>query len=489
MPSVKLHTSLSQRLILTPQLKQRIDMLAMTKIELLDAINQELQENPVLEEIIEPIADTKQSLSNTEQEEFGVPLREPHQEMSEPAAPTETASNDPFDQIDFGSFFQDYLDPGPRTPQGEVRDDEPSLLEKLTPDRVSLCDHIIWQLRLCGLPEEMFVMAEAIIGNLNEDGYLDATIEEVAELGPWPVALVEQALVVVQSLDPPGIGARDLRECLLLQLKERGWGECLAAQLVAEHLEDLHPRRLPDLAKRLGLSMEALAAEIEKIQQLDPRPGRNYTSAEPQYIVPEVSIVKIGDEYRLVFNDDEVPRLRISPTYRRMLEGNDVSKEVRDFVRERFRGALELLKNIEHRKRAIYRVCEAIVRRQRDFLDFGAEYLKPMLLKDIAEELHLSLSTISRVVNNKYMETPQGVMELRRFFTEGLTRDDGLVISTRVIKLRIKELVDREDPRNPLTDDDIVNILGRSGIRLSRRTVTKYRKLMSLPSSRDRRAH
>jgi len=479
---------LSQRLILTPQLKQRIDMLAMTKLELVEAISQELQENPVLEEIMEPITDAKQSLSNTEQEEFGLQLRESNHETGEPDPLEHEPPTDPFDQIDFGSFFQDYLDPAPRTPQREVREDEPSLLEKLTPSRESLYDHLVWQLSLCGLSDEEFAIAEAIVGNLNGDGYLEATVEEVAALGPCPVEAVEKALALVQSLDPSGVGARDLRECLLLQLKDRGWDQCLAATLVAEHLEDLQPRRLPDLAKTLNLSLEEVEAEVERIQRLNPRPGRNYTSAQPQYIVPEVSIVKIGDEYRLVFDDDGMPRLRISPTYRRMLEGTEVSKEVRDFVRQRFRGALELLKNIEHRKRAIYRVCEAIVRRQRDFLDYGPQYLKPMLLKDIAEELHLSLSTISRVVNNKYMETPQGVMELRRFFTEGLTRDDGREISTRVVKLRIKELIEREDSRNPLTDDDVVNILGRTGIRLSRRTVTKYRKLMGIESSRERRA-
>lgn len=488
MPSVKLHTSLSQRLILTPQLKQRIDMLAMTKIELVEAINQELQENPVLEEVIEPVTDGQQSLSSTEREEFSLHPRESEAETGEPITPEHQAPQDPFDQIDFGSFFQDYLDPAPRTPQGEVRGDEPSLLEKLTPTRESLYDHLIWQLSLCGLSDDEFDIAEALVGDLNEDGYLEATLEEIAALGPWPVEAVEKALALVHSLDPPGIGARDLRECLLLQLKERGWDQCLAATLVAEHLEDLQPRRLPELAKKLNLTLEEVEAEMEKIHQLNPRPGRSYTATEPQYVTPEVSIVKIGDEYRLVFNDDELPRLRISPTYRRMLEGTDVSKEVRDFVRERFRGALELLKNIEHRKRAIYRVCEAIVRRQRDFLDFGPQYLKPMLLKDIAEELHLSLSTISRVVNNKYVETPQGVIELRRFFTEGLIRDDGREISTRVVKLRIKELIEREDARNPLTDDDIVDILGRNGIRLSRRTVTKYRKGLGLASSRDRRA-
>ncbi len=485
MPSIKFQANLSQRLILTAQLKQRIDMLAMTKLELLNLINQQLQENPVLEEVTEPITDAQQSLSATERDEFPTPAQQSPSETNDASSSESPA--DPFDHIDFDSFFQEYLAPGPRTPQSEVREEDSSLLEKLTPQRENLYDHLMWQLRLCGLPEETLVIAEAIIGNLNQDGYLEATLEEIAAMGPWPMEAVREALAVVQSLDPPGVGARDLRECLLLQLKERGWENTLAATLVADHMEELRRRQLPELAKKLHLPLDVIEAELARIQQLDPRPARNYDPTVPQYITPEVSIVKIGDEYRLIFNDDGMPHLRISPTYQRMLEGTDVSKEVRDFVRERFRSALELIRNIEHRKRAIYRVCEAIVRRQRDFLDYGPEYLKPMLLKDIAEELHLSLSTISRVVNNKYVETPQGIMELRRFFTEGLTRDDGREISTRVIKLRIKTLIEREDPRRPLTDDEIVNILARDGIRLSRRTVTKYRKLMGIPSSRDRR--
>jgi RNA polymerase sigma-54 factor len=486
MSSVKLYTGLSQRLVLTPQLKQRIDMLAMTKVELLETISQELQENPVLEEVTEIIPDVELELTRTEDDRFAAEVHELSDEPVESHSAEERAAEDPFDQIDFGSFFQDYLDPAPRTSEREPYEEEGSLLEKLTPARESLYDHLMWQLRLVGLSDEELAVAEAIVGNINEDGYLDATLEEIAAMGPCPIEAVEKSLEIVQQLDPPGIGARNLQECLLLQLNEHEWQDQLAFRLVTEHLEDLQRNRLPDLAKTLNLPLEDILAEIELIRQLDPWPGRTYTAAEPQYIVPEASIVKIGDEYRLIFNDEGVPRLRISPTYRRMLEGNTVPKEARDFVREKFRGAVELLKNIEHRKRAIYRVCEAIVRRQREFLDHGIEHLKPMLLKDIAEELSLSLSTVSRVVNNKYVETPQGITELRRFFTEGMMREDGQAISTRVIKLRIRKLIEQESGQKPLTDDDIVNVLEREGIRLSRRTVTKYRKQMNLPSSRAR---
>jgi RNA polymerase sigma-54 factor len=334
--------------------------------------------------------------------------------------------------------------------------------------------------------EEVRQAAEAIIGCLNSDGYLEATLEEIQALGGWSEDVVERALALVQSLDPPGIGARDLRECLLLQLRARGWEDRLAARLVRDHLWELHPHRLPELAERLGLPLETVREELELIRQLDPRPGRNLGAAPPAYILPEASIVKVENRYVIVFHDEDMPSLRIAPYYRRLLQNTTLSKEVRDFVRERFRSAVELLRNIEHRRRAIYRVCEAIIRRQRDFLDYGPEHLKPMLLKDIAAELGLSLSTVSRIVSNKYIDTPQGLIELRRFFTEGVRKENGEQISTRVLKLRLQKLIEQEDPRAPLTDDDVVRLLEREGIRLSRRTVTKYRKQLGIPSSRDR---
>ncbi len=484
----KLYTSLSQRLVLTPQLKQRIDMLAMTKMELVEAINRELQENPVLDETVEAAPPSDQSLMRTEDDVPAAPttIEAP---ASEPTTPEATA--DPFAEIDYGSFFQDYLDPGYRTSQSyEDREDEPSLLEKLTPNRTALADYLMeqWQF-LTPMAQDLRDIAEAIIGNLNEDGYLEATLEEIMSMGGWPIPSVEATLSVIQGMDPAGVGARDLRECLLIQLRRENQENRLAYRLVSEHLGDLHQRhRLPELAKSLGVTLETLLSEMEVIRSLEPCPGRNYAAVRPQYIAPEVAIVKVGAQYKIVFNDDGLPHLRLNSSYRRLLESNGLSKEARDFIKEKLRSAIELLKNVEHRKRAIYRVCEAMVRRQSEFLEMGMEHLRPMLLKDIAEELSLSLSTISRVVNHKYVETPQGIMELRRFFTEGTTRNDGEEISTRVIKLQIKRLIESEDPHAPLTDDDIVQVLDREGIKLSRRTITKYRKQMVIPSSRDRRA-
>jgi RNA polymerase sigma-54 factor len=479
MPPVRLTQGLAQRLALTPQLKQRIDLLAMTKLELLAVIRQELRENPVLEEVIEPVPSVEDSLLNTERES---------RPSGADAAEVGPTSKDPFEEVDFGDFFHNYLDPAPRTTWGEPPpEDDASLLEKLTPSRPSLYEALWEQLRLIAPPDEdVRRAAEAIIGCLNSDGYLEATVEEIKALGGWSDEVVERALALVHSLDPPGIGARDLRECLLLQLRARGWEDRLAARLVREHLWELQPHRLPELAHRLGVPLETLREELEVIRHLDPRPGRNLGAAPPTYIVPEASIVKVDDRYVILFNEDGLPQLRINAYYRRLLRSEHLPKETRDFVRERLRSAIELLKNIEHRRRAIYRVCEAIVRRQRDFLDYGPEHLKPMLLKDIAAELGLSLSTVSRIVSNKYIDTPQGLIELRRFFTEGVRKENGEQISTRVLKLRLQKLIEHEDPRAPLTDDDLVRLLEREGIRLSRRTVTKYRKQLGIPSSRDR---
>jgi len=488
MGQVKVFQGVSQRLILTPQLKQRIDMLAMTKLELLEVINRELQENPVLEEVEEKIPVAADELRSTEKD-FELALPSASCTEKGEGEEVEPKPKDPFEETDFDNFFEEYLDPAPRTERAELGDDTFSLLEKLTPGRLSLYDELMSQLSLARPQrEEVREAAEAIIGSINSDGYLEASLEELMALGGWSEEVVQQALEIVQSFDPPGIGARTLKECLLLQLQAKGWGDRLAAQLVSHHLEDLQRQRLVELAKALEIPLEQLLEEVELIRQLDPKPGRSLGGANPQYIVPEVSIVKIGDEYSVILNEDGVPQLRISPYYRRLLRSDSASKEARDFVREKFRMAVELLRNVEHRKRAIYRVCKAIARRQKDFLDHGIEHLKPMLLKDIAAELGLSLSTISRVVNNKYIDTPQGIIELRRFFTEGMTKENGEEVSTRVVKLKIKKHVEEEEVDAPLTDDDIVKILSREGVKISRRTVTKYRKQLGIPSSRDRHA-
>ena len=540
--SLKLTTSLSQRLVLTPQLRQRIEMLQMTTLELTDLIQQQILENPVLEEvatqeevgelaekILDHLAsadpgaapDEPQRLEAAEPE-LGSPssngsgdlegvstyaesdgegesgVGEGHEiaaaDLSEDSVGDEVVgeegTRDAFEEIDFGREFQDYLDPGYKTQEIEYKEDAPTFEQFLT-RAPSLADHLEWQLHMSPIAEEICDAAISVIGNLDADGRLNATNEEVAAMGGWSEETVEVARQAVMHLDPVGCGARDVRECLLVQLEVKGESERLAVRLISEHLSELQQHKLPHLAKQINSDVDTLLSELQFIRTLDPYPGRRYSSEEPILISPEIYIEKLDeadDEYIIYFADDGSPRLRVSQQYQQMLGKSDVSNETKSFIREKMRSAVDLLRNIEHRRQTIYKVVESIVHRQQDFLDKGVQYIKPMMLKDIAEDIGMHLSTVSRVVNRKYAHTPQGVIELRRFFTEGMMNEDGEEISTRIIKLKIKKLIEEEDSHNPITDDQVVKILIKDGIKLSRRTVAKYRDQMSIPGSRERRA-
>ena len=530
--SVRLTTSLSQRLVLTPQLRQRIEMLQMTTLELSDLIQQQLNENPVLEEVAtqeearelaEKIID--HMASGGELDNFEAPRVEGSApELGEPSSngggeieaeavvsadsdrdyaamdgessgtessddSTAESTRDSFEEVDFGREFQDYLDPGYKTQEFEYKEDAPTFEQFLT-KAPSLAEHLQWQLHMDSNEGDICDAAESVIGNLDQDGRLTATNEEIALQGGWPEEVVERARAIVMRLEPVGCGARDARECLLIQLELRGETERLAAQLIRDHLEELQQHKLPHLSKHIGIDLETLAAELQFIRTLDPYPGRRYSSEEPILISPEIYIEKLEEhsEYVIYFADDGSPRLRINPSYQHMLSQASVTKETRNFIKDKMRSAVDLLRNIEHRRQTIYRVVESIVQRQKDFLDRGVDYIKPMMLKDIAEDIGMHLSTVSRVVNRKYAHTPQGVIELRRFFTEGMLNEDGEEVSTRIIKLKIKRLIEEEDSHNPITDDQVVKLLGKDGIKLSRRTVAKYRDQMSIPGSRERRA-
>jgi RNA polymerase sigma-54 factor len=532
--SVKLTTNLSQRLVLTPQLRQRIEMLQMTSLELTELIQQQLLENPVLEEVqsqeeIQELAekildqhagtdpsasfdfdagtegnsptngagdaDTALASYNEEAAEFSAPA-EGAGEGAEEEFGADLESRDAFEEIDFGREFQDYLDPGYKTQEFEYKEDAPTFEQFLT-RAPSLAEHLEWQLHMSPISEEVCEAALCVLGNLDADGRLNATNEEIAQMGNWTEELVEEARQAVMLLEPTGCGARDYRECLLVQLATRGESDRLAARLIQDHFQDLQQHKLPNLSKQIGVSVEDLLSELQIIRTLDPYPGRRYSSDEPILISPEIYIEKVdelmdeGDElggYIIYFADDGSPRLRINSTYQQMLGKPNTTKEERDFIRDKMRSAVDLLRNIEHRRQTIYKVVESIVRRQRDFLDRGVEHIKPMMLKDIAEDIGMHLSTVSRVVNRKYAHTPQGVIELRRFFTEGMMNEEGEEVSTRIIKLRIKKLIEEEDSHSPITDDQVVKILAKEGIKLSRRTVAKYRDQMHIPGSRERRA-
>jgi RNA polymerase sigma-54 factor len=395
-------------------------------------------------------------------------------------------SSDSFDEIDYGREFQEYLDPGYKTQEIEYKDDAPSF-EQFLSHQPSLSEHLEWQLNMLDLSEKAQEAAACIIGNLDEDGRLTASIDIIADMSRCSPETAELARQAVMMLDPVGCGAMDVKECLIAQLRAKGEGDSLAAELVRDHFENLQPHRLQHLARETGRDIHDLDDEIEKIRVLDPYPGRRHSSDDAIFVAPEVYVEKIDDEYVIYFTDDGSPRLRISPTYHQLLDHDDTSKETKDFIKDKVRSAVDLLRNIEHRRQTIYRVVECIVKRQREFLDKGVEFIKPMMLKDIAEDIGMHLSTISRVVNRKYAHTPQGVIELRRFFSEGMMNEDGEEVSTRILKLRIKKMVEEEDSHKPLTDEQIAKVLSKEGVKLSRRTVAKYRDQMNIPGSRERK--
>ncbi len=515
MSSLRLTQKLSQRMVLTPQLRQRIEMLQMTTLELSELIQNEMVANPVLEEvqpdeefeeISEKILDQNtdgndESFENRTEKDYSVDVEQ--SDNFTPELPSENGYNeegaadyegddfsvdkpDAFEEVDYGREFQDYLDPGYKTQEIEFKDDAPSFDQFLSRS-ASLNEHLEWQLNLQQISEALEDAAICVVGNLDEDGRLTTSNEEIAEMCGHSVELVEKARHIVMQLEPVGCGARNVKECLLAQLEANGEGGSLATDLVKNHLEDLQPHRLQHLSKHTGVDLQVLNKEIDKIRILDPYPGRRYSSEEPIYVSPEVYIEKVEGDYLVYFTDDGSPRLRISPTYQKLVDQNGTTKETKDFIKEKVRSAVDLLRNIEHRRQTIYRVVECIIERQRDFLDHGVQHIKPMMLKDIAEDIGMHLSTISRVVNRKYAHTPQGVIELRRFFSEGMLNEDGEEVSTRILKLRIKKMIEDEDTRKPLTDDQIVKLLSKEGVKLSRRTIAKYRDQMQIPGSRERK--
>ena len=540
----KMSLKVSQRQVLTPGLMQMVSVLALNKLELKEMIDAEMVENPVLEEIDESVPMLDEVAGRQERQErlerMELLDRPAEGVVEEPAA----APKDAFEEVDFGSYFQDYLDPGYRT-QPEYEDSEKPSFEHFLAQSTSLSDHLAWQLGALTLDAQLRLAAEYVIGNLDEDGYLAADEDELAAalrlagdgnghadreiLSPEAaLALVRGAIDLVQHLDPAGVGARDLRECLLIQiaaqqlefaqlyarhtaesgglaiaasedphgsfraeadakLEERRRSMEVGALIVSSHLQLLQKRDVKDLARAAQISALEADAGIEFIRTLDPRPGRQYNREQTRLIEPDVVFVKRGAEWEVAMNEEDLPSLRLSSRYRRMLVAENTDKEVKDYVKERFRSAMQLMRNIAQRKSTILRTCEVIVRRQKDFLDQGIEALRPMMIKEVAEEIGVHPSTVSRAVANKYAHTPQGVIELRFFFSEGSNGPEGADTPLLVLKRKVKKLIEDEDARRPLTDDQLAALLQVQGIQLTRRTVAKYREDMGIPSTHQRR--
>src|SRR5712672_696307 len=615
----RLSVKLSQRQILTPGLVQMVSVLALNKLELKDMINAEMVENPVLEELEDsvPLID---EVGRKEEDRDRLTAK-----TSTDEAPITAEKKDPFEEIDFGSFFQDYLDPGYRT-RGEMEEIERPSFENFLSKPTTLTDHLAWQLGALSLRREVREAAEQIIGNLNEDGYLIASddemlgvappaapeadaatarnivseaaalglgqdespsseasssaalssgtsAEEVAEsdsatlLGPesnpsqlsysqgltensftelaglrsapiaepsfasasrngdsaaaaapapasktphpiykpnFTSADLQEALEVISQLDPPGVGCRNLRECLLRQLRyhqqqlaqpkngeKNGNGTAQVLQdaiaVVDQHLRAVQNKQHKEIAKAIGRPSDAVLQAIDYIRTLDPRPGLQYNKVQARLIEPDVAFIKHGDEWLVLMNDDDLPQLRLNPAYKKLVTRDTNDKNTRDYVKERYKSAIQLIKNIEQRKQTITKVCYVIVARQQDFLERGIDQLKPMMIKEVAEEIGVHPSTVSRAVANKYAHTPQGVFELRYFFSESVQGPEGGNTSLLILKRRVKKLIEEEDPSRPLTDEQITRILQSQGIQVTRRTVAKYREDMRIPSTHQRR--
>jgi RNA polymerase sigma-54 factor len=575
-----------------------VSVLALNKLELKDMINTEMVENPVLEEIEE---------STVSIEEMGGREAERERSAEEVATEKERTEKDPFDEVDFGSYFQDYLDPGFRTVSNYEEIERPSF-ENFLSQPSTLTDHLDWQLGSMSLAPELRLAADLVVGNLNEDGYLTATDEELvdgllqargpARVEPIPfergmkarpawemhapdaglniaaagtagdagpvdernlaLATVLEGRKIVNHLDPLGVGARDLRECLLIQIAaqrreaelvlKRGQAKAarrfaeqtdgfeddapevvvvpmaiahpqahgtlngashngtapeghaheasprdgcdvfeIAAHIIANHLILLQKKDMRELTRGCGRSAEEVQAAVDLIRTLDPRPGQRYNVSETRLIEPDVAFVKRDGEYVVLVNEEDLPTLRLSHAYRKMLRDKTAEKDVREYVKERYKSAIQLLRNIEQRKNTIVRTCEVIVRRQQEFLERGEQGLKPMMIKEVAEEIGVHPSTVSRAVANKYVHTSQGVYELRYFFSEGVNGPEGGDLPLVLLKRKVKKLIEDEDSRKPLTDDQLAAELQRQGIRVTRRTVAKYREDMNIPSTHQRR--
>jgi RNA polymerase sigma-54 factor len=532
-----------------------VSVLALNKLELREMINTEMVENPVLEELDSsvPLLDEVAGREEAQDRQDAMEIKD-----KETAPEADKDKKDPFDEIDFGSFFKDYLDPGYRN-SADLEEIERPSFENFLSKPGTLTDHLLWQLGSISVRPAVYAAAELVVGNLNEDGYLTASEDELLGVAraeqtsesavaetvateqpsaesvasepshlelvvshePTPEAVaaekrnglapvlqftredLREAIGLIQQFDPVGVAARDLRECLMAQLQhllktrdmegsddpENDQVVEDALKIVDKQLHFLQNKQYKEIAKAITRPMEAVIQAHEFIRTLDPKPGLRYNKTEPKLIEPDVAFVKHGDEYLVLMNDEDLPQLRVSPTYRRMLnqDNGTVERDVKSYVKERYKSAVQLIKNIEQRRQTILKVCYAIIGRQRDFLDHGIDQLKPMMIKEVAEEIGVHPSTVSRAVASKYVHTSQGVFELRYFFSESVQGPEGAGTSLLILKRRVKKLIEEEDPAHPLTDDQITRILQSQGIQVTRRTVAKYREDMKIPSTHQRR--
>ena len=476
---IKQTAKLVQQLVITPQLQQAIRLLQLTRLELVDLISQEMKENPLLEEEEEgrELAESEAPVEEPEERE---PIPEPEH------TPEVKGTGEGSDEFDWENYLENSnLIPFQKSSQdGEERPSFENFLTK----RTTLTDHLHWQLQLSRFTDQEHEAGTWIIGNLDEDGYLKISLEDICSETNLPMEMVERVLRKIQLFDPVGVAARDLKECLLIQLEQLSQRDPLAEKIVSEHLSLLKNRNYPAIAKQLGVSLDRVNRAASLISKLDPKPGKAFGGEVVQEIIPDVYVYKVEGDYVIYQNDEGIPRLRINSLYRDILDGSRLSPEgERKYIQDKLRSALWLIRSIHQRQRTIYKVTKSIVKFQREFLERGIQFLKPLVLRDVAEDIQMHESTISRVTHNKYVHTPQGIYELKFFFNAGITSTQGETMASESVKNLVREIIAKEDPKKPYSDEKLVQILQGMNIHIARRTVSKYREMMKILSSNERR--
>lgn len=464
---------LGQQLVMTPQLQQAIKLLQLSRMELENLINTELVENPTLEET----PDSESTTQSTER-------------VEQPADSQTEENPQAKEDFDWASYLENFRST-PNLPVHRASDDELPLYETTLSQPPSLTDHLLWQLHLSDLDETRRKIGEAIIGNINENGYLQASIEEIAQKDNVDLQEVEAVLYRIQNFDPIGVGARDLKECLLVQIYDLGLEDENLERIVENHLPDLEKKNYLAIGKTLGIPLDEVVRLVKLIEELEPKPGRAIGGTPAHYIIPDIYVVKRGDEYVVMLNEDGLPKLKISSFYKNILDesnSKDATSATKEYIQGKLRSALWLIRSIHQRQRTIFKVTESIVRQQIEFFDKGVDHLKPMVLRDVANDIGMHESTISRVTTNKYVHTPRGIFELKFFFNSGISRLTGGDVASESVKEKVKTIISRENPAHPFSDQKIVETLMKDNIAIARRTVAKYREMLEiLPSSKRKK--
>jgi RNA polymerase sigma-54 factor len=474
---IGLHMRQRQQLVMTPKLQQALKLLQMPAIELQQMLKQEIMENPLL--------DDEEDLVETQEEE------QERQETETKDQDKESGNEDEPDEPEEKIDWEEYLQNSWENSAGLGEEVAEEFVERVPVAKRSFTEALISQLRIATDDERTIEIGDYLIGSLDESGYLTCALEEVANTFGTAQLEVERILRIIQTFDPPGVGARNLQECLLIQLAARGLEDSLATRIIREHFDDFKQKKYPDLAKKLRVSIQEIQSQCKVISTLDPKPGFEISAAEPQYVIPDLVVEKVDDKYVVYLNDKNIPRLRINHVYQEelMKDSRDGDRETREFIQSRLKSARWLIQTIEQRRRTMVKVMECIVEKQREFFEKGTAFLRPLTLQQVASEINMHESTVSRVTTNKYVQTPRGVFELKFFFSSSLGTQDGGEISAKSAKDNIRKIIEREEARNPLSDQKIADMLKKEGLNIARRTVAKYREQLGILPARMRRQY